>query len=403
MAYTDAKPSRTVQSLPALRYWRDPKIRGYAVQILLILFLVWLGYEIVTNTGANLKRLNKSFGWQWLSNSAGFDILQSLVPYSSSSSYRSALIVGFLNTLLVALLGILFATVLGFTLGIMRLSKNWLVSATATLYVETVRNIPLLLQLFIWYSLVLKPLPDPARALSVWDSFFLSNKGLFFPEPVFTSAAWLAFVMLIAAAIAAVVIRRWAMARQALTGEQFPHLLTGIGLVIGAPILGLVLAGWPLSFEYPVLDVSGMIKNFKGGLTVYPEFAALLVGLSIYTASFIAEIVRAGIQAVSHGQTEAAGALGIRSGPMLRLIIIPQALRVIIPPLANQYLNLTKNSSLAVAIGYPDLVAMGGTVNNQSGRIIEVMLIWLVIYLSLSLITAGLMNWYNASKRLVER
>ena len=403
MAYTDVKPLRIEESASLLRYWRDPKIRGYAVQVLLLLFLVWLGYEIVTNTAANLKRLNKAFGWDWLSNSAGFDILQTLFPYSSSSSYRAALIAGFLNTLLVSVLGILFATTLGFVLGIMRLSKNWLVSATATIYVETVRNIPLLLQLFIWYALVLKPLPSPVNALSMGDAFFVSNKGLFFPAPAFTSGAWLAFVLLIAAVFAALMIRYWAKARQAATGEQFPHLLTGIGLIIVAPILGLIVAGWPLSFEYPVLDTSGMIKNFRGGLTIYPEFAALLVGLSIYTASFIAEIVRAGIQAVSHGQTEAAGALGIRSGPMLRLIIIPQALRVIIPPLANQFLNLTKNSSLAVAIGYPDLVAMGGTVNNQSGRIIEVMLIWLVVYLSLSLITAGLMNWYNASKRLVER
>jgi general L-amino acid transport system permease protein len=268
--------------------------------------------------------------------------------------------------------------------------------------VETVRNIPLLLQLFIWYALVLKPLPDPAKSYAFFGSFFFSNKGVFFPDPTFGDGAWLAGVLFAAAIVATLVLRSWARARQARTGQQFPYVLTGIAMIVLAPVLGLLLAGWPLTFDYPALG-TGMIKNFKGGLTLYPEFVALLLGLSIYTASFIAEIVRAGIQAVSHGQSEASNALGLRHGPALRLVVIPQALRVIIPPLSNQYLNLTKNSSLAVAIGYPDLMAMGGTVNNQSGRIVEVMLIWMVVYLSLSLLTAGLMNWYNASKRLVER
>ncbi|MFN0192346.1 MAG: amino acid ABC transporter permease [Aestuariivirga sp.] len=384
---------------PARNLLHDPKVRGYAIQAILLIIIVWLGYEIVQNTGENLKRLNKAFGWDWLGNSAGFDILQALIPYSS---YRSVLVVGFLNTLLVAVLGIFFATILGVLIGIMRISKNWLLSAFATVYVEIIRNIPLLLQLIIWYSLVLKPLPDPRAALSLFGVVQFSNKGIYFPLPVFGGGAWLALALFIAAIIGAYVVRRWAKARQEKTGEQFPHFLTGIAMIVLAPIAGLLLAGWPLSFEYPVLG-TGMVKNFSGGLPLYPEFVALLLGLSIYTSSFIAEIVRSGIQAVSHGQSEASHALGLRNSPTLRLVVIPQAMRVVIPPLANQYLNLTKNSSLAVAIAYPDLVAMGGTVNNQSGRIIEVMLIWMAVYLSLSLLTAGFMNWFNSRMRLVER
>jgi general L-amino acid transport system permease protein len=384
---------------PAQSFWNDPVKRGYVVQAVLLVFLVWLGYEIISNTAANLKQLNKSFGLDWLGNTAGFDMTQSLVPYAS---YGSILVSGFINTLLIAVIGIFLATTLGFVIGIMRLSKNWLMSKVATVYVETVRNIPLLLQLFIWYALVLKPLPEPREALKIGESVFISNKGIYFPLPIFGNGAWLALALLGAAVFGAVFLTKWAKARQAKTGQPFPAGLVSLGMIVVAPILGLLIAGWPVTYEYAQLG-TGMIKNFRGGLPLYPEFLALLIGLSIYTASFIAEIVRAGIQAVSHGQSEASHALGLRNGSTLRLVVIPQAMRVIIPPLANQYLNLTKNSSLAVAIGYPDLVAMGGTVNNQSGRIVEVMLIWMVVYLTLSLLTAGLMNWYNARMRLVER
>ena len=382
----------------------DPKLRGYAVQTLLVLLLALLVYFMFRNTAANLAKLNIGFGYDFLTQSSGFDISQKLIPYSSTSSYGQAILVGFYNTLLIAAVGIFLATIIGFTAGIMRLSKNWLISRIALVYIETVRNVPLLLQIFMWYALVLKPLPGPKQAINFFDSFFLSNRGLLAPYPLPGEGFWLTQVLFAAAIIAAIAIRILAKRRQEATGQQFPHVITGIALIILAPLVGYVLGrlstgAWPLSFDYPALK--GF--NFKGGFTIFPEFMAMLVALSIYTGAFIAEIVRAGIQAVSHGQTEASGALGLRSGPTLRLVIIPQALRVIIPPLTSQFLNLTKNSSLGVAIAYPDLVAMGGTVNNQSGRAIEVVLIWMVVYLTLSLITSALMNWYNARKKLVER
>jgi general L-amino acid transport system permease protein len=385
--------------VPRVSLVNNPKIRAYAVQVLLLALLAWAIYEIVANTAANLAKLNKGFGFDFLSQSAGFDIIQTLLPYSSASSYGRAILVGFWNTILVASIGIVLTTFLGFLVGVMRLSKNWLIATVATIYVETMRNIPLLLQIFMWYALVLKPLPAPKQAVNLLDMVFLSNRGVDMPKPVFGEGAWLAGVFLIAAIAAAVAIRLWAIRRQEQTGQQFPHVLAGLALIVLSPLLGLVLAGWPLTFDYPVLG--GF--NFKGGLSLIPELIALLTALSIYTAAFIAEIVRAGILAVSHGQSEAAHALGIRHGPTLRLVIIPQALRVIIPPLASQYLNLTKNSSLAIAIAYPDLVAMGGVVMNQSGRAIEVVFVWMIVYLSLSLLTAAFMNWYNARKRLVER
>ena len=306
---------------------------------------------------------------------------------------------GFLNTLLVSSIGIVLATLLGFIFGIMRLSRNWLVSSIATLYIESIRNVPLLLQMFVWYGVVLKSLPGPREAINISDMFFLSNRGLNMPDTIFGDSAWLGLVGLAAGIVGAIILRSWARKRQAATGQPFPHVATGIAMILALPVLGLLLAGWPITFDYPVLG--GF--NFTGGTVIIPEFMAMLVSLSIYTGSFIAEIVRAGIQAVSHGQTEAASALGIRPSLVTRLVVIPQAMRVIIPPLASQYLNLTKNSSLAVAIGYPDLVAAGGTVLNQTGQAIEVFMIWMVVYLSLSLITSAFMNWFNSRMKLVER
>lgn len=389
----------SVGERPRVAFWNDPKVRALATQVLLLLLLVWFAYEIVANTLANLARLNKGFGFDFLRQSAGFDIIQSLIDYSSSSSYGRAILVGFLNTLMVAVLGIVSATVIGFVVGVMRLSRNWLVAKVATVYIEFFRNVPLLLQIFIWYGAVLKPLPGPKQAINVADSLFLSNRGLMLPKPVFGEGAGLALLGLLAALAILAVLRRWARQRQEATGEQFPVFRTGVALIVGLPLLGLVVAGFPLTFDYP--ELKGF--NFAGGLAIIPEFMALFLALSIYTAAFIAETVRAGIQAISHGQSEASHALGLSNVQTLRLVVIPQAMRVIIPPLASQYLNLTKNSSLAVAIAYPDLVAMGGVVLNQTGHAIEVVAIWMVVYLSLSLITSALMNWYNARKRLVER
>jgi general L-amino acid transport system permease protein len=381
-------------------FWNDPKVRSYFVQALLLLALAFFAYEIVHNTVTNLRSRNISSGFDFLAKGAGFDIIQTLVPYSSgASSYGTAILVGFLNTILVASLGIIAATIIGFIVGVMRLSKNWLVARIATVYIEFFRNVPLLLQIFIWYGAVLKPLPGPKQALNAADSVFLSNRGLMMPKPIFGDGAVLGLIGLIAAIGGAIYIAQWAKKRQEATGQYFPVLWTSIGLIVGLPLLGLLFAGFPVTWEYP--ELKGF--NFAGGLTVIPEFMALFLALSVYTGAFIAETVRAGIQAVSHGQSEAAHALGLRHGPTLRLVVIPQAMRVIIPPLASQYLNLTKNSSLAVAIGYPDLVAMGGTVLNQTGQAVEVVMIWMVVYLSLSLLTSAFMNWFNSRMRLVER
>jgi general L-amino acid transport system permease protein len=369
------------------------------VQVFLLLMLAFFAYEIVHNTVSNLRSRNIASGFDFLSKGAGFDIIQSLVPYSSSSSYGTAIFVGFLNTLLVAGLGILLATIIGFVMGVLRLSKNWLVARIATIYIEFFRNVPLLLQIFIWYATVLKPLPGPKQAVNLGDSVFLSNRGLMMPKPIWGDGAWLGLAGLILAIVVILFLKRWARLRQDATGQIFPVFWTSVALLIGLPLLGLLVMGLPVTWEYPALQ--GF--NFQGGIAVIPEFMALLAALSVYTGAFIAETVRAGIQAVSHGQTEAANALGLRHGPTLRLVVIPQAMRVIIPPLASQYLNLTKNSSLAVAIAYPDLVAMGGTVLNQTGQAVEVVLIWMAVYLSLSLLTSAFMNWFNSRMRLVER
>jgi general L-amino acid transport system permease protein len=384
---------------PKVSFWNDPKIRSALVQVIMVLVVGFFVYQIVDNTITNLNKRNISTGFGFFNKTAGFDLIQSLIPFSSEYSYGRALLVGLLNTLLVSILGITFATILGFILGIMRLSKNWLVSTIATLYIETIRNVPLLLQMFVWYGVVLKSLPGPREAHSFGEMFFLSNRGLSMPNPVWGEGAWLGMAGLAAGIAGAIALRSWARTRQAATGQAFPYVLTGIAMIVVLPILGLLAAGWPVTFTYPVLG--GF--NFSGGKVIIPEFIALLVALSIYTASFIAEIVRAGIQAVSHGQSEAAHALGMRNGITTRLVVIPQAMRVIIPPLASQYLNLTKNSSLAVAIGYPDLVATGGTVLNQTGQAIEIVMIWMVVYLSLSLLTSSFMNWFNSRMKLVER
>ena len=385
--------------VPQVSFWNNPKMRGVVVQAIVVLALVAVGYELYSNARVNLGKLGKTFGYEFWNQSSGFDILVSLIPYTNASSYGTAIIVGFLNTLLVAVLGIFFATIIGFVAGISRLSKNWLIAKIATVYVEIIRNIPLLLQLFIWYKVVLAAVPDHKGAWTLAEMFYMSKKGLNMPAPVFSDGAVLGLIGIVVGIIGAVVIRRWARNRQMQTGQTFPVFSASLIIIILAPVIGLALAGWPLTFDYPLRGAF----RFTGGTTIVPEFIALLVGLSVYTGSFIAEIVRAGIQAVSHGQTEAAGALGLRGGQVKRLVVIPQAMRIIIPPMASQFLNLTKNSSLAVAIAYPDLVAMGGTVLNQTGKAIEVVLIWRVVYLSLSLLTSLFMNWFNSRVKLVER
>ena len=379
--------------------WNDPRVRSRAVQVVVVLLAGILVYDIAVNTAGSLASRNIASGWGFLSRSAGFDVVFSLIPYSSESNYGRALLVGLLNTLMVSALGIVLATFLGFLIGVMRLSRNWLAARAASIYVEFIRNTPLLLQIFIWYALVLKPLPDARDAINIWDIGALSNKGLTLPAPIFGPMAWMGLLGLALAVVASLLIHRLAKRRQAETGVRFPSGLVALGLILVLPVLFFALAGWPVTFDYPVMGSF----NFKGGATLVPEFIALLLALSIYTAAFIAEAVRAGIQAIPRGQGEAAHALGLRPGATMRLVILPQALRVIVPPLTSQYLNLTKNSSLAVAIGYPDLVAMGGTTLNQTGQAVEIVFVWMAVYLTLSLLTSAFMNWFNARIRLKER
>jgi len=385
----------------------DPKARGIFYQVLLVGTLAVFGWIIVTNTIDNLERQNIASGWAFLENTAGFGTNQSLVEYSETSSYGWALYVGFLNTLLVAVVGIFFATVIGFIVGVARLSNNWVISRLAYCYVELVRNIPLLLQIFFWYFAVLRSIPGKREKWSLFETFHLNIGGLRLPKPIWeTGSEWIVYAFIVGL-FASFAVSRWAHKRQDATGQPFPVFWSGVGLILGLPVITYLVTGMPISLEHPNFVETGPILRqgfeLNVGINVIPEFLALTAALSIYTASFIAEIVRAGIQAVSHGQTEAAHALGLRNGPTLRLVVIPQAMRVIIPPLTSQYLNLTKNSSLAVAIAYPDLVSMGGTVLNQTGQAIEIIAIWMAVYLSLSLITSAFMNWYNQRMALVER
>lgn len=382
----------------------DKQTRGVVYQVLTIAMVVYAIWWIIDNTATNMEIRNIRFGFEFLSTEAGFGIIQSLIDYNESSSYGRVFLVGLLNTLIVAIVGCILATLLGFVVGVGRLSRNWLIRQISTIYVETLRNIPLLLQIFFWYHAVLKPLPGPRdvhqKGEEIWYS--LTNNGLMVAKPVPESGFIVCVIAFIAGIVGTVLVKRWAHKRQMATGQQFPVFLTSLGLILGIPLLVFLVMGLPLSLQPGEM---GTFRPANGiGLNVIPEFIALLLALVAYTAAFIAEIVRAGIQSVSHGQTEASYALGLRPGPTLRLIIIPQALRVIVPPLTSQYLNLTKNSSLATAIAYPDLVAtFAGTVLNQTGKAVEIIMMTMFVYLAISLLTSMFMNWYNARVKLVER
>lgn len=377
----------------------DPKVRGIFFQLLIFVLIFGFIYWIVGNTADNLKRSNIASGFGFLNGRAGFDISDTSIAYSSDSTYGRALLVGLLNTVIVAVIGIVTATVIGFIIGIGRLSRNWLIRKLCTVYVEIFRNIPPLLVIFFWYFGVLSVLPLPRDSYNLPFGSYLNSRGFYFPKPVWGDGAWLILLGLALAVAMSWFVSRRARQRQIATGQQFPIFWTSVGLIVGLPLLAFFAAGMPLSFDFPQQSTF----NLTGGFQVKPEFLSLYLALSFYTASFIAETVRAGIIGVSKGQTEAAAALGLRPGAILRLVVVPQAMRIIIPPLTSQYLNLTKNSSLAIAIGYPDLVAIGGTILNQTGQAIEIVLIWMVIYLGLSLITSGFMNWFNAKMALVER
>lgn len=377
----------------------DPQMRGIFYQIVTVVIVALFVWIIASNTIHNLQRSNISSGFGFLNGRAGFDIGQTLIAYTNDSTFGRALVVGFFNTLQVAFFGIITASIIGFIVGIARLSRNWLISKLAQAYVEIFRNLPPLLVIFFWYKGVITILPQARDSLQLPLGTVLNNRGFFYPKALWGEGAWLIPVAFLVGIIVTFFVYRWAKARQMKTGQQFRTGLVGTMLIIGLPLVTFLALGAPLTFDYPI---AGRF-NLTGGSVVAPEFMSIYLALSFYTASFIAEIVRGGIKAVPKGQTEAADALGLRSSTTTRLVVVPQAMRIIIPPLTSQYLNLTKNSSLAVAVGFSDLVAVGNTVLNQSGQAVEIVAIWLAVYLSLSLTTALIMNWFNAKMALVER
>ena len=393
-------PSKEKPEAKSANLLYNPTFRSVIFQIIAIGALGAFFYTIVNNALTNLEARGIATGFDFLSQEAGFGIGLTLVEYDETFSYGRTFVVGLLNTALVSVLGIILATVLGFTMGVARLSSNWLVSRFAAVYIEIFRNIPLLLQIFFWYFAVLQALPSARQSLSLGEAIFLNVRGLYLPAPVLEQGSSFVITAFIVGIIATIIINIWANNKQKLTGQQTPMLRIALSLIVGLPLVVYFVLGMPISAEYP--ELKGF--NFRGGISIIPELAALVLALSIYTASFIAEIVRSGINAVSHGQTEAAMSLGLPRARTLKLVIIPQALRIIIPPLTSQYLNLTKNSSLAMAIGYPDLVSVfAGTTLNQTGQAIEIIAMTMGVYLTLSLLTSALMNIYNRKVALVER
>ncbi|GFM68410.1 amino acid ABC transporter permease [Pseudomonas cichorii] len=378
----------------------DPKVRAWLFQIITVVAVVSLGWFMFDNTQTNLQHRGITSGFSFLERSAGFGIAQHLIDYTEADSYARVFVIGLLNTLLVSVIGIFLATILGFIIGVARLSQNWMINKLATVYVEVFRNIPPLLQILFWYTAVFLTLPGPRQAHGYLDMFFVSSRGLNMPKAIPAEGAWAFLISIVIAILAVVAMVRWANKRFEATGEPFHKFWAALGLLLVIPGLSMLIFGSPVHWELPQLK--GF--NFTGGWVLIPELISLTLALTIYTAAFIAEIVRSGIKSVSHGQTEAARSLGLRPGPTLRKVIIPQALRVIIPPLTSQFLNLAKNSSLAAAIGYPEMVSLfAGTVLNQTGQAIEVIAITMSVYLAISISISMLMNWYNKRIALIER
>jgi general L-amino acid transport system permease protein len=382
-----------------ISFWYDPDKRSIIYQIGVACLFAFVAWYLVSNTMANLKSQSIATGFGFLTHEASFEIGESLIDYSAADTYIRALLVGFLNTLLVSFIGVILTVILGTLIGIARLSKNWLVSKCAAGYIELFQDIPVLLQLFFWYAFFYEMLPSPRSALSPFKGLFLCNRGLIFAIPQTNPVYKYMAIAVIIAVIIIFLVRNWAKKRQNISGQQFPLFSFSILLIIALPFICWLIGGTPTEMNIPVLD--GF--NFKGGFTITPEFAALLLGLVLYTAAFVAEVVRAGIQSVNKGQTEAAMAIGLKPGQVLNLIILPQALRVIIPPLTSQMLNLIKNSSLAVAIGYADFVSVAGTAINQTGQAIEGVMLIMIVYLIFSLSTSAFMNWYNNKMAIIER
>ncbi|HXF46232.1 MAG TPA: ABC transporter permease subunit [Burkholderiaceae bacterium] len=379
--------------------WRSQAFRGLVFQLVAVALVALGVWYLAANTLENMRVRGIQSGFDFLRTPAGFDIGESLIPYDALDPYWKAYLVGILNTLRVALLGIVAATVLGTLLGIGRFARNAIVRGLCYAYVEFFRNVPVLLQLLMWYLILTDVLPPLSEAISIGGLFYLSNNGFKFPIPVWATGHAFAAIGLVAGAVLAWLYRRWAIRRFEQTGQARSTVLAPIVIALAGAALGWLAGGAPTAWSVPQID--GFLVS--GGAAATPEFLAVLIGLVLYTSAFIAEVVRAGIGSVSHGQVEAAASLGLTKAQSMRLIILPQALRVIIPPMTSQYLNLTKNSSLAVAIGYPDVVSIANTAINQTGRAVECIAVIMAVYLTTSLATAAFMNWYNKRAAIKER
>ena len=380
--------------------WRNEKSREILIQVVVLILLGWFLMWLADNVSQNFKTLGKDLSFEFLTIPAGYDINQYLIPYNNRDTHLRAAIVGLLNTGLVAICGIIIATFFGLILGVLRLSKNWLANRIAYWYVEFTRNVPILLHILLWHGIIINTLPHPRQAIGIYDVSFLSNRGFYVPKPIAETGIELVYLALVVSCIFTVLFSKYAKKLQENTGKQLPVLWINFLVILVLPTIAFFVSGNPISLSIPALK--GF--NFQGGLHLSPELIALTFALAIYTAAFIAEIVRAGILAIHKGQREAAESIGLKPNKVMNLVILPQARRVIIPPLTSQYLNLTKNSSLAIAIGYMDLVAtLGGISLNQTGREMETMVLVLLIYLSVSLSISSFMNWYNHKVKLVDR
>jgi general L-amino acid transport system permease protein len=392
------RPTQPAGSAPA--FYNNPRFRALFYQLLLVIGIGYLVFLIISNTLANMESRGIQTGFDFLSTTAGFDILMTLVDYDATHTYFDTFIVGLLNTILVGAIGIVLSTIIGFLMGVAYFSSNWLVQRLSVVYVEIFRNIPLLLQIFFWYFAVLAALPSARNSYSLGDAFFLNIRGLYLPKLISEPGAGLVYGSIVAAIIGVFALYRWAKRKQELEGVQLPVLRLSLALLIGLPLLATLLSGIPFTLDYPQLK--GF--NFRSGITVIPELMALAVALSIYTGAFIAEAVRAGIQAVPHGQTEAARSIGLKDSQIMKLIVVPQAMRVIVPMLNSEYQSLVKNSTLATAIGYPDLFTVFvGTSLNQTGQAIEIVFMTLAVYFAINMTISFTMNWFNSKVSLAER
>jgi general L-amino acid transport system permease protein len=380
-------------------FYNDERFRAVIYQLVTALLVAALGYYLISNVQENMAKQSIASGFGFVDKEAALEIGESLIDYSAADTYGRALLVGVINTLKVSAIGMVLTTILGAFIGVCMLSSNWLVSRLGFMYVELFQNIPVLLQLFFFYALFYEAFPGPRQALNPIPGLFITNRGIDFGVPAADPVWGMVIWVLVGAVLLSYGLKRWATWRQRTTGRQFPVFWVSTAMLLFLPLVVWLAGGAPTEMDVPVL--SGF--NFKGGLNISPEFSALLIGLVLYTASFIAQIVRAGIQSINRGQTEAAMSIGLKPGLVLQLVIFPQALRVIVPPLTSQLLNLTKNSSLAVAIGYPDFVQVAGTTINQTGQAVEGVALMMMVYLSFSLTTSAFMNWYNRRIKIVER